>query len=299
MQLETIISTLLSASALLKKPVQDAASQSIKDLFDAARYYLRRKFGEGSEATKILDLATEKPGSVIRKAALVEESASAGLGSDPELTRLVEQLRALLPTSAGVVQQNVRVIGRSNRVQVATGDIITTERHIQRAIITPDERHLSTEQREKIRAVVADLAARLAGENGAPNFAAAHRMLQRRFNVASYAVLPREKFGEALGFLKQQRAVHRSRLRRRNPVAYQNDFFRSIYAGAGEMGWDRPRVCGYAEDKLGLKKPLLSLKELGPKQLKSLSDFVHREVAKARAASGLVSNVVDGASKVS
>ena len=36
MQLETIISTLLSASALLKKPVQDAASQSIKDLFDAA-----------------------------------------------------------------------------------------------------------------------------------------------------------------------------------------------------------------------------------------------------------------------
>ena len=104
--------------------------------------------------------------------------------------------------------------GSGNSVQVAGRDLIHTAKHIQRNTITPDERHLSVEQREQVQAVVSELAARLAGNDGAPNFAGAHRMLQRRFNVASYLLLPREKFAEALAFLKQQRAIHRSRLQR-------------------------------------------------------------------------------------
>jgi hypothetical protein len=41
----------------------------------------------------------------------------------------------------------------------------------------------------------------MADECGAPNFAAVHRHLQRRFRVASYLLIPRERFADALAFL--------------------------------------------------------------------------------------------------
>jgi len=174
------------------------------------------------------------------------------------------------------------VSGCRNVVQVAGRDLIHTAKHIQRNTITPDERHLPVAQREQVRAVIGELAARLAGDDGAPNFAGAHRMLQRRYNVASYLLLPREKFAEALAFLKQQRAIHRSRLLRRNPVAYRNDFFRAIFAGARELGWEGERVYQFATEALALGRPVASLKELGPVQLKSLAGAIQRQVACAR-----------------
>jgi hypothetical protein len=67
MQTEAIIATLLAAAAILKQPVQDVAAQSIKDVYEAAKYYLRKKFGDGSDGAKFLDLALEKPESAMRK----------------------------------------------------------------------------------------------------------------------------------------------------------------------------------------------------------------------------------------
>ena len=69
--------------------------------------------------------------------------------------------------------------------------------------------------------MVGELAGRLAGDNGEPNFAAAHRTLQRRFKVASYLLIPRESFADAMAFLKQQRAINRGRLQRDNCVSFQ------------------------------------------------------------------------------
>ena len=128
-----------------------------------------------------------------------------------------------------------------------------------------------------------NLADRLAGDEGDANFAAVHRMLQRRFQVASYLLIPRSRYEEALGFLRQHRAINRSHLRGRNPVAYQNDFYRAIFAGARELGWDGERVYRFATEKLALKTAVASLKELGPVQLKALAGFIQREVRTVRA----------------
>jgi hypothetical protein len=282
MQTEAIITTLLAAATFLKRPLQDVAGQPLKDAYEAAKHYLRRKFGQDSEAAKALELATGKPESLIRKALLAEESVSVDLENDPEVARLIERLAALVPESTGIACQSVRVGGQGNRVLVAGRDIIQTHKHIQRNAITPDDRHLSIEQRKKISAAIAGLAARLSGEDGKPNFAAAHRMLQRRYNVASYLLILREKYGDALGFLRQRCAINRARLRSRNPAAYQNDFFRSIHARREKLGWDRPQLLVFAFEKLGLNKPIASLKELGPIQLKSLSEFMQRQAANSK-----------------
>src|SRR5258708_6605954 len=171
MNTEAIIATLLAAAAFLKRPIQDVASQSIKDAYGAVKDYLRRKLGEHSEAADALELATAKPESLLRKSVLVEESASADLANDAELARLVAVLAAALPPSTDLDRRTIHVVGHGNHVQVAGRDLIHTTRVVHRNVITPDERHLTTKQRERFRLVIGDVAASLAAGGQCTNFA--------------------------------------------------------------------------------------------------------------------------------
>src|SRR5688572_24071917 len=96
MQTDTIITTLLSAAAFLKEPIQAIASQSLRDVYDATKYYLRKKFGPGSSAAVALEAATDNPQSPGRKLTLIEECAPAKLETDADLMRLIQMLAALL-----------------------------------------------------------------------------------------------------------------------------------------------------------------------------------------------------------
>ncbi len=276
MQTDAIISTLLSAARFLKKPVQEIASQSLRDAYTAAKNHLGKKFGENSEAARALGLATEKPESAARKALLIEETAARELETDAELARLIARLIELLPDGVNAGQK-IHVAGRNNRIQVAGHDIINTERNVHRSQITPDARHIDGAQKKKLQPVIADLADRLAGEDGKRRFGAVHSMIQRKFKVSAFALIPKERFEEVLNFLNQQRAIQRSRLRHRNPAAYQQDFFRAIHARCSALGWDKSQLHQFAAEKLGLKRPLVSLRELGTIQLKSVLESMNRE----------------------
>jgi len=191
-------------------------------------------------------------------------------------------MAAFLPSASQTARQRVHVAGNGNHVEVAGRDLIRTEKIIRRNAITPDERHLTIAQRDRLREIAGELAVRLAGANGRGGIAAVHSMLQRHFQVPSYLLIPRERYTDALSFLSQQRAIHRSRLRDHDPVAYANDLYRAIFAGARELGWDGERVYQFAAEKLTLKSPVASLKELGPVQLKALAEAIQREVRTKR-----------------
>jgi hypothetical protein len=209
MQLETIIHTLLSAAAILKTPLQDAAANSIRELFGAACGYLKRKLGENSEGARALDLAIEKPESAMRRAPLAEAIATAQLDRDEELLRLLEQLALLIAAEKRSVGQNVEVAGRQNKVFVAGHDVIHTERVVRRATVAPDETHITPEQRKRIRGLIGAVALQSAGDASRVNYAVGHSMLQRKFGVTSYALIPRERYSDALRFLRQQCAIRR------------------------------------------------------------------------------------------
>jgi len=280
MQRDTFITALLSAAAYLKQPFEAVATQSLKDAYHAAKSWLGRKLDDGSDGAKALDLALEKPDSAVRKALLVEATADAGLEQDDEMRRLGQALVALLPAPR---QQKICVSGWGNHVQVAGRDLVTTTRNVHRAIITPGEGHLTLEQRRKILVLIAQVADRLAGEDGRPRFGAVHAMLHRRFGVASYLTIPTERFAEVVSFLQRQRAIYRVRLRRRNPVAYGLDFLRAIHARRLALGWLNPQVYAFATEKLSLRRPILSLTALGPLQLNRLAELMRREVTKRAA----------------
>lgn len=279
MQTETIVTTLLTAAACLKEPATSVASQAMKDLYDATKYYLRRKFGTLPDAAKALDSALEKPTSEARRAVLLEESRPAGLESDFELERVIKQLAALLAEMRAFYPAAVHVEGTGNQVQVAGRDIITTTRHVQRSTIQPDERHLTGEQVAQLRSVIGEVAARLGGEGSGSPHGIVHRMLQRRYRVPSYHLIPRERFADALAYLKRERAIRRGALRQRDPVAYRKDFFRAIFARAGELGWDRMAIYQFAFARLRLKTRPNSLQELGATQLRALAERMRREPA--------------------
>ena len=44
-----------------------------------------------------------------------------------------------------------------------------------------------------------------------------------------------------------------------------------------ELGWQKPDVYAFAQQKLNLKKPIESLTQLGPNQLKSLYGYIIRQ----------------------
>jgi hypothetical protein len=270
MQTETVVSTLLAAAAWLKEPAHAIASQGLRDLYAAAKYYLKRKFVGSRQASAALESALEKPASLGRKTVLIEEAEPFDLPADPEIEKLTEQIAALLPMTSTAVSQNWRVEGTGNHVKFAGRDMIVTERHVQRNAITPDDRHLAREQRSKLLPALHELADRLGGPDGRPNLAAAHRMLQQHFDVPSYLLIPRERYGEALAFLRQQRAIRRGVLRRRNPRAFAQDRCRAVFSRATELGWSRQQVYDFAREWLNLKRSVRSLKELGPTQLETL-----------------------------
>lgn len=275
MNTETLLSTFLSAAAWLQEPARALTTQALRDLYDATKYYLKRKFGPHPDAAKALELATEKPTSAVRKNLLIEEAASADLPADGELAQLIRRLATLLPASDFTLPR-VHVAGSGNEVKVAGRDLIVTERHVRRVAITPDERHLMHEQRRRLLQLIHELAERFAPSAGRPNLAAVHAMLQRRFNVASYLLIPRERYGEALAFLVQQRAMRRSSLRRRDPAAFRRDLLRAIFSRASELGWSKDRVHDFARERLDLKQPLTSLQQLGSRQLRTLVDRMRR-----------------------
>lgn len=187
MNTDSIITALLAAATALKDPATAAASAALKDLYGAMKYYLRRKLEARFDATKALDFAIEKPASIPRKAALIEEVEGAELDRDEELVRLAKRLRDALPQAMQENRVAVTVEGTRNQVNVASGDLTITSRLVRRNVITPDDRHLAREQSTRLRAAVHDLAVRMARVGAPLNFAAVHAMLQRR--VRRYLLL--------------------------------------------------------------------------------------------------------------
>lgn len=282
MSTDEILGTILRACAFLKKPVEEVSAQAIKDLYAAAKLRLKGRLAGKPEATDALERAETKPESEARQAVLREELDGTDLSADLELTHLAAHLARLLPPPEPTIRQHVRVVGRGNRVQVAGGDIVTAQKLVQKNAVTPDERHLDGEQQQKLKRLIDELALRLAGDDGRPDYAQVYSRLQRKFRVPSHLLILRGDFAAACDFLKQQRAINRSRLRRHNPAAYEGDFFRAIWSRARELGWEKPIVYRFASERLALAKPIASLKALGPFQLKTLAEALQGEVRKLR-----------------
>lgn len=169
-----------------------------------------------------------------------------------------------------------QTIGRARDVVAAGRDVIQTKKHISRPEFTPDQRHITEATAAKVKEVIEDLANRTLGEDGKPNFSMWYTRLNKRFKVGTFRAILVEDTADLLSWLSQQKAMNRGKLRRSNPDRYRNDLYSVVWANAKSKGMSKDDVYEFARIKLKLKKPITSLKSLGPNQLKHLSEYIRR-----------------------
>ncbi len=184
-----------------------------------------------------------------------------------------------------LIKVNQKSKGNNNlQIGINQGTVIKTEKVTKKneVVINP-EVHISQEQAKQILDTVNEIVEinEKAGKFKTPAdkgkfFAQTWTSFKNRFNVTSYHLLPKEKFDEALSWLKKEIAYkHRPKLRKADNPEWKNKIYGAIYAKAqNELGMDKSALYCYAFNKLGLKSPISSLKELSDVRLNKLYKLV-------------------------
>ena len=188
------------------------------------------------------------------------------------------------PVSANSSHQVQNVRGNNN--VVAGGDVtIKTERVVKKTVVTTDPggKHISNETARKIQELATEYidlniaAGKAAKTAGAKIWAS----LKKQFAVTSYKEIAISDSEKAIAWLYAQIAMQRPKLRRTNTEKWKQSFYKPIYARSNELGLSKEQLYQVAEIKLGLKKPLKSLKDLTQKNLEKLHHIMIAEVKKA------------------
>ncbi|HRR07341.1 MAG TPA: ORF6C domain-containing protein, partial [Rhodothermales bacterium] len=102
-------------------------------------------------------------------------------------------------------------------------------------------------------------------------FATTWQEFKNRFGVTKYTLIPKDKYQECLDWLQEQIArVHRPKLRKNNNEEWKKQNYGAIYAKSKQIGMEKQDLYNFAYEKLELKEPINSLKELSDVRLKKL-----------------------------
>jgi hypothetical protein len=216
----------------------------------------------------------------------------------------LEEMEAELLSSIAASQTRRRSIGRRSRdvsqpsapssttfnavgqnTYQAVGDLILTQKHVTKAApIVPQSHHISDGQAAKILELLRELGERdeLAGKSST------YGRWQNRFKarpwagpnsegITSYKLLPAEEYDDAVTWLKSQKAIGRSSLRRPRNDEWRKELYGKIWGIARKMGWSDEDVHQFATTELALKKPLTSLTDLGERNLDKLAGIFYRK----------------------
>jgi hypothetical protein len=164
------------------------------------------------------------------------------------------------------------------------GKIITTEKIQQVTEVLYDkEAHITDQQAKQIKDKVDEIVEIYASAGKLPDAASKGRFyattwsgIKNRFHVTKYTLLQKEQFEDCMRWLQSQIASkHRPILRKHNNPAWKKELFTSIYAkSSNEWNMDKEKLYLFAYDKLKLKTPISSLKDLSDVNLKKLYGFL-------------------------
>lgn len=166
------------------------------------------------------------------------------------------------------------IIGDRN--VVAGGDMIHTEKIVQKNVTQPGPQHITEEQAYEIKRLIDELS-QIDVDSGRDD---SHRhwysWLYRKFKVTSYKTVPVEKYEGVMVWLRQQKVINRPKLRRPANEKWRDQLYGSIYGRWRQLGYEKAAIYNFAFERLELDEPISSLKELGEQNLKKLYDIVFR-----------------------
>lgn len=181
------------------------------------------------------------------------------------------------PTGVSPKRGQLRQTARAGRdVFQAAGDLSVNKKEVVRPVIPREPYHITEAQAAEIRQRLNELGERDEKAGRGSTYGAWMNRFKKQFDLASYARLDGGKFDEAIIWLKQQKAQNRSRLRRTSNTAWRQDHYVIIYGCVSTLKWSKPQLYQFAFEKLDLKKPIQSLKELGEQNLEALAGVMRR-----------------------
>ena len=194
----------------------------------------------------------------------------------------VEEMNTLtpLPQAPQVIQT---ISGKGN--MVAGRDLnIRAERVVHRAVVQTDPggKHISNSAARRIQELVKDYIDihTMAGKDTQRAAQRIWSSLKNEFNVTSYKEIPAQDSDRAIQWLQAQVAMARPKIRRKAPEKWKETLFKPIYTRASELGISKDDLYLLARERLPLKKPIRSLKELTQRDLQRLHYIMMYEIRK-------------------
>jgi|SRR5665213_182687 len=166
------------------------------------------------------------------------------------------------------------IIGDKNIV--AGGDMIHTEKIVQKNVTQPGPQHITEEQAYEIKRLIDELSQIDVDSGRADSHRHSYSWMYKKFKVTSYKTVPSEKFENVMSWLRQQRAINRPKLRRPANDKWRDQLYGSIYGRWRQLDYEKTTIYNFAFERLELDTPISSLKELGEQNLKKLYDIVFR-----------------------
>jgi hypothetical protein len=153
---------------------------------------------------------------------------------------------------------------------------------VNRPIVQPTEIHITQEQASVIKKLVDDIidindkaGKYRTTEQKSKAYQSYWSSFKKKFNVTSYHLLPKEKYVLAETWLRKQVAMNRPKLRKTNNEEWKKEFYTSIYARIKSLSITKDELYNIAFQKLDLKEPISSLKELTDINLKKLYQIIY------------------------
>lgn len=196
----------------------------------------------------------------------------------------VSELNTLTPPPQYESQVIQSVSGKGN--MVAGRDLsIHTDRVVHKTVVhtDPGGKHISNTTARKIQNLVNDYID-IHTEAGKDAKRAAQKIwsqLKKEFNVTSYKEIPVQESDRAIKWLHAQLSMARPKIRRKAPQKWKESLYKPIFARARDLGISKEDLYLLAYERLALKKPIQSLKELTQRDLLRLHNIMINEVRRS------------------
>ncbi|HWB06276.1 MAG TPA: toll/interleukin-1 receptor domain-containing protein [Verrucomicrobiales bacterium] len=168
-------------------------------------------------------------------------------------------------------------------------DLIFTQKHTTKAApVVPQAHHITDGQAKTILDLLKELGERDEKAGKKPTYGLWQAKFKERpwagpdaEGITSYKLLAAEEYESAVSWIKQQKAKGRPALRRTQNQEWRNDHYGRIWGCAKKLGWNDDQVHAFAQEYLGERKPVESLKDLGEQKLAKVAGAIYRRARKA------------------
>jgi len=177
-------------------------------------------------------------------------------------------------------ETNQNIKGNHN-IQVAQGNVIQTKKvKVVTEVVYDVNSHITDAQAFEIKEKITEIV-NMVATNGASKqklFPKEYTAFYKQFKITSYKLVPLNEYDNAIKWLNKRIAYYgKKNLRHGDKEQWRKKQYTAIYARTRQLKMDRTDLINFTEEKLTLKNPLSSLKDLSDTRLQKLYGFIMRK----------------------